>query len=427
MVKYDILSPWKTLDPWQKEYIKSRGNCFLLCGRQSGKTAAMSVKIGECAVDEESGGDYLVIALTEKQAYQLFFKTLMYLEAKHHKMIKRGNDKPTKHEIRLTNGITIRCYAAGKYGDGLRTFTIKKLFIDEAAPMEREVFIAVSPMLSVTGGTMDISSTPRGKTGYFYECSDDSALEHIKPNFTRFYVSAEDCPRHTDEFLEGERRDMSMVEYAQEYLAKFLDEVKQFLPTELIMELSTLNRGLINLEKDYYLGVDIGGMGKDPSTFEIFDGTDKEDIKQVENMVLGEKTELRTTDTTDQIVILNKQYYFNGIGVDDGGAGVGVLDQLLIEDETKRKVIGLNNASRIVDRYGNKKRLLKEDMYHNLKTRMERREVHFLKDESQINSLKSLQWDSESDKVFGSNKHISEGIIRALQLIKTKKLSAFIN
>ena len=43
-MEYDILKPWETLDPWQKEYIESEGNCFLLTGRQSGKSTAMSIK-----------------------------------------------------------------------------------------------------------------------------------------------------------------------------------------------------------------------------------------------------------------------------------------------------------------------------------------------------------------------------------------------
>jgi intein/homing endonuclease len=128
----------------------------------------MSIKIGDCAAKEKTPCDYLVIAFTEKQAYQLFFKTLMYIEEKYSYLLtKKGKDKPTKHEIKLKNGVVIRCYAAGITGAGLRGFTIKKLFIDEAAPMAREIFASVSPMISVTGGTIDISSTPQGKQGFF--------------------------------------------------------------------------------------------------------------------------------------------------------------------------------------------------------------------------------------------------------------------
>ena len=130
----------------------------------------MSIKFGERAVRKKNRV-ILMIALTEKQAYNLFFKTLMYLEAVHPKMLLRGSKKPTKHKIYLKNGSEIMCYAAGLSGEGIRTFTVTDLVIDEAAPMQREVFISTTPMLAVTKGSVDMSSTPRGKEGYFWECS----------------------------------------------------------------------------------------------------------------------------------------------------------------------------------------------------------------------------------------------------------------
>ena len=384
--KYNLLEPWKTLDDWQKEYIAEVGNCFLLCGRQSGKTAAASIKIGTCAANEKSGGDYLVIALTEKQAYQLFHKTLMFLEAKFpHMIVRRGNKKPTKHEINLTNGIIIRCYAAGIDGAGLRTFTIKKMFIDEAAPMAREVFTSVTPMLSVTKGTLDIMSTPRGKEGYFYECSK-------KDTFTKFYVNAEDCPRHTKEFLDDEKENMSALEYAQEYRAEFLDELRQFFPDKLIKECMQLKRReTISPGKRYYLGVDIARMGKDETTFEIVDATDRENMEHIENLILKKQL---LTQTAKQIIQLNRNYNFKQIFIDDGGMGVGVLDMLLDNDDTKRKVVAINNTSRPLTRdEKEKKKLIKEDIFNNLLSLMERNKIKLLKDEDLFLSLKSVNVD----------------------------------
>ena len=132
MVEYDIFRPWLTLDPWQKKYIETDGHCFLLCGRQSGKTTAMSIKFGRKAATKDKR-IILMIAETEKQAYNLFFKTLMYLEAEYPRQIKRGKNGPTKHLINLKNGSIIMCYAAGLDGSGLRTFTLTDLVIDEAA------------------------------------------------------------------------------------------------------------------------------------------------------------------------------------------------------------------------------------------------------------------------------------------------------
>jgi len=425
---YNIFEPWKTLDPWQEKYINTEGNCFLLCGRQSGKTAAMSIKFGRRAATKPKS-IIMMIAYTEKQAYNLFFKTLMYLKALYPKMIKRGKWKPTKHQIYLTNGSQIMCYAAGITGEGLRTYTLTDLVIDEAAAMSREVFIATTPMLSVTDGVMDLSSTPRGKQGYFFDCSDQ--CPKVKPNFTRFYVSAEDCPRHSKEFLKAERVTMTRLEYAQEYLAQFLDDIKQFFSDKLIKQICTLPGdksrapGSFSLSsREYFLGVDIARMGDDESTFEVLERRESNRLVHMESLIT---TKTLTTDTTRKILELNKKYDFKKIYIDTGGLGVGVFDQLLEEDDTKRKVISIDNATRPLDKdETRKKKLLKEDLYVNLRRIMERAEIQLLKDENVIASLKSVQFDQETQKIFGNNTHIAEGLIWAAWCVKDKTLKMFI-
>ena len=423
-MKYDINKPWLTLDPWQKKYIDTKGNCFLLCGRQSGKTAAASIKFGKRAATKPNRV-ILMLAFTEKQAYNLFFKTLIYLKTVYPKMIKKGHDKPTKHIINLKNGSTIMCYAAGLTGEGIRTYTVTDLVIDEAAPMAREVFVATTPMLSVTNGNLDILSTPRGKEGYFFECSDQ--CQKVKPNFTRFYVSAEDCPRHSKEFLENELTSMTELEYAQEYLAKFLDELRRVYPEELISKCCTLKRrDSILKNRDYYLGVDIARMGKDESTFEIIDRIDSKNLIQVENLIT---TKTLTTATTNKIIMLNKVYNFRQIFIDDGGMGVGVLDQLLTTEETKRKTIAINNQSRPLsqDQKGTKK-IIKEDVYNNLKMLMERGEIKLLDDPELVLSLASMQFQITNGKVkyFGNYTHIADGLIRAAWSSQDKSLKPYI-
>ena len=69
-MNYNILKPWLTLDNWQKEYINAKGNTFLLCGRQSGKSAAASVKFATKAANVPNS-TILMISFTEKQAKNL--------------------------------------------------------------------------------------------------------------------------------------------------------------------------------------------------------------------------------------------------------------------------------------------------------------------------------------------------------------------
>ena len=423
---YNLLKPWETLDPWQINYINSTGNNFLLCGRQSGKSAAMSIKIAECAVKETDGGDYLVIAFTEKQAYALFYKVLRYLEQKHPDKIAYGRDKPTMHEINIKikgkkDYLTINCHAAGLSGDGLRHYTLKKLFIDEAAPMNYAVWTAVEPMISITKGTVDMSSTPRGKSGFFYDCSK-------RDDFKKFYVSAEDCPRHDPKFLELKRKDMTKLAYAQEYLAVFLDELRQFFKTELIMKCMTLQQGssLLFPAGQTFLGVDVAGMGKDVSAFFSLQKR-KERVIQID-METTEKT--RIPETVNLIKQKDKQYGYSKIYIDDGGMGVGIYDTLLFDNQTRRKIIAINNASRSLDaeEKGEDKKILKTDLYNNLLKLMEFGQIDLKDDPEILLSLKSVQAEYVNGKlvIWGNDTHITEALVRAAWCMRDKHLNIWI-
>lgn len=435
MITYNIFEPWKTLDPWQKKYTETEGNCFLLCGRQAGKTTAMSIKFGDRAA-KNPNRIIGMFAYTEKQAYNLFFKTLMYLKAKYPKMIiLKGDKKPTKHIIHLTNGSIILCYAVGLAGEGIRTFTLTDLVIDEAAPMAREVFIALTPMLSVTKGTLDISSTPRGRGGYFYECSDQ--CPKVKKNWTRFYINAEDCPRHTKEYLEEERESMTKLEYAQEYIAKFLDEIKQFYPDELIRDCFkefdyNIFKGRIP-QINPFLGIDIAGEGKDDSVLFDVDRIEKEFIKQVSMDI---QPEIKLTELTRLIIKRDSERNYKKIFLDDGGLGVGVLQPLLEDNQTKRKVVGINNSKRYYEhkwvkgkQKGGQSRLMKEELYINLKILMENGKLYLHKSDTIFQALQSIQAEEVNGelRIWGKDTHIVEALIRAAWSIRDKTLNSYIN
>jgi hypothetical protein len=433
-IKYDIMRPWETLDPWQIEYINTDPNqdCFLLTGRQSGKTTAMSIKAVELCMKHFKKGEFVLInSITEKQAYHMLAKASVYAHEKYgNKIIEKGDLKQTKHRLMFKNGSGILCYAAGETGEGLRGLTIKKLMSDEGARMSEEYYIATSPMLSVIGGSKDIASTPAGKLHkdgtekYFYKCSKD-------PKMKKFYVNGEDCPRHTKEFLATEKERMSELYYAQEYLAVFTDDLKRLFDDHWIKDVCTLPKpeepeplGSIS-GRDYFLGMDIARLGKDDTTFECLDGTDPENVMQIFNIITKKNL---TTETARKAIKLNEKWNFNQIGLDDGGLGVGVLDILLENSSTKDKVVGLNNAKRDIDAEEGHKPLLKEDMYTNLLVGGENGHIHLLNDDEVIASLKSIQWEFQGERVriSGADSHIAEGIIRAYYLIKQKLLKPFI-
>lgn len=417
---YDLTRPWLSLDDWQKKYIESDPDqdCFLLTTRQGGKTTAMSIKSVELCVHKFSKGqNILICSITEKQAYRMLAKALAYATEKYPNQIMRGKDKPTMHRILFKNGTGVYCYAAGETGEGLRGDTIKKLMIDEGSRMSEEFFIAVTPMLSVARGSMDIASTPFGKKHkdgsekFFYKCSKDK-------HFKKFYVHAKDCPRHTAEFLKREQERMSKLQFAQEYEAKFLDDLRQVFNDEWIKKVCVLERRKAIAENhQYFLGCDIAGLGGDEITLEILDKLSRDQIEQVESIV---KKRQITTETSEDILINDRSYNHKKIGIDDGGVGFGVWSELITDNQTKRKTIALNNASRPTDRDGLKsKKILKEEMYMNLLTLGDHGKIKLLMDDEIKLSLQSIQ--HEENRIYGSYSHIAEGLVRAAWLASQDK------
>lgn len=425
-MEYNLNRPWLTLDPWQIEYINTppEQDCFLLCTRQGGKTTAMSIKSVEMCIKHFKPGEVVLISsLTERQAQLMLAKAQIYAEEKYKTEIdKTRKNKPTMHKLFFKNGSGILCYAAGEEGDSTRGYTLKKLLVDEGSRMGQLYFISATPTLSVAKGSMDIGSTPHGKKDkegnetFFYKASKDD-------HFKKFYISAEDCPRHSPEFLAREKERMSAEEYAQEYLAQFLDKVRELFSEEEINNLCVLKRRKEFIPgREYFIGADIAGFGKDKNALDILDGTFKEKIEQVESLETRKK---KTTETSDKIIDLNAIWKFKGVGIDDGGVGFGVFCELMDNEKTKRKTKALNNASRPTDSDGIKsKKLLKEEMYLNFINLVQKEKIKLLDNQEIKASLSSLQHDDEG-KIFGSDSHHAEAIIRACWMIKNKGLKPF--
>ena len=416
------------LDKWQQDVMNTEGNIVLRSGRQVGKSTIIAMKAGDYAA-KNSRKTILIIASVERQAYLLFEKVLNYMELNYKRLIKQGKNRPTKSKIQLINGSIIYCLPTGLSGYGIRGYTIDLLIADEAAFIPEAVWNAVTPMIATRikqGARIILLSTPFGRQGYFSRCFND-------PTFTKFHVSSEECERIDKDFLKQEQTRMTKVQYAQEYLGEFVDDLMQFFPDDIILKCMTLKRpGNISEQYDYYCGVDIARLGSDQSTFEILRLTENKSLIHVENQITTKKL---LSQTTEHIIQLDKIYDFNKIFIDDEGIGVGVYDNLLTTDQTKRKIIPINNSKRVLSNDEKlKKTLLKTDLYNNLLVLMEQGKIQLLDDPEIFQSLKSVQYEYTTDKrgrshfkLFGNYTHITEGLIRAAWCVKYKPLNIWIS
>ena len=335
-------------------------------------------------------------------------------------------EKPTKTTVKLKNGSICYSLPAGKTGIYLRTFALDFLYIDEAAYVPDTVYTALKPMLAVSSkkglGWECFLSTPFGKGGFFYD-------SHFDDDYKNFHVSSEDCERIPKEFVRKEKLRLSKIEYAQEYLGEFIDEFQQFFPTKLIKKRMTFLRWnfeeFFNPTKKYFLGVDIARYGADENAFVIAEMQNRTSLK----IVVAETTERKSlTETTGRILEYHKKYNFNMIFIDDGGIGAGVTDILI--EKLGRRVLGLNNAKKTLDKDGRKGKIFKEDLYSNAMVMLETDgQLELIDNLKLLKSLKSMTFEYTAEKnlkIYGKYSHIAEAFVRACWAIKAKSLNLYV-
>lgn len=426
------------LDKWQEEVLEHEGDILLCTGRRVGKTYIMARK----AIDHmfKYGKAIIVVSLTEDQAMIIIQMALAYAREQYKSLIGKGKYKPTLKTLTLMRkGKPVKMISrpVGNTGDAMRGFEGGVLIVDEASRMPRLFWIAAKPVLLTQAGEIWMCSTPHGKQGYFWDRFDETYNKQEEDaRFKVFYTTTEDVMKNRPineswteaqrigalKILEEDKKEMSELEYGQEYQGLFLDELRQFFSEEWIERVCVLeiDDGVVR-NRSYFLGVDVGAI-HDPSTFQIVDGTDRKKIFQ---KIGYEKLRIMPHQTYNEIKALNNKWNFRKIGIDDRGMGTGVMGLLLDDSQTKRKSIGLDNAKRVVDADENKKRLMKEEMYVYTQVKGERNELKLLNTDAIKDSFRSVQYEYQEKRmrIFGNKTHSAEGVIRGVYLVKTKGLN----
>ena len=178
--------------------------------------------------------------------------------------------------------------------------------------------------------------------------------------------------------------------------------------------------------KRYVEGQDVAGWGKDSGAYVTFELLENNHMEQRDQLITEETSTRETLKTMRE---RERKWKPKQWIMDSGaGGGGGAIFDLLVEDrQFKNKIIGINNASKTIQHdSGRTKIIIKEDLYNNAKRMMEAEEVLFLKNTALRESLLSIQFewtDSGNFRIFGSNSHLAEAIIRALWFIKSKQLN----
>ncbi len=199
-------------DPWQASVMRSTApRMMLLCTRQAGKsTVAAAMALHQAMM--HPGALVLLLSPSMRQSQELFRKVMSFVNA----MGDVSIDNESALRLELAGGSRIVSLPGTE--ETIRGYSgVAFLVIDEAARVQDELYVAVRPMLAVSGGRMVALSTPFGRRGWYHrEWTEGVGWERVR-------VTAEDCARISADFLTQERASLGDWWYRQEYSCEFVD------------------------------------------------------------------------------------------------------------------------------------------------------------------------------------------------------------
>jgi Terminase large subunit, T4likevirus-type, N-terminal len=205
-------------DPWQEMVLRSEDPRICLnCCRQAGKSSVVAVKALHIGLYEPKSL-ILLLSRSLRQSGELARKVFDAYK-------RSGRTVPPESEttlaLELSNGSRILALPGGDEG-AIRGFSgVRAIVLDECARIPDSLWVAVRPMVAVSGGSIMLLSTPFGTRGFFYRVWSQS------PRWLKIQVTAEQCPRLTPDFLEEEMIELGDRWYRQEYGCQFVEAAGQ--------------------------------------------------------------------------------------------------------------------------------------------------------------------------------------------------------
>ena len=135
-----------------------------------------------------------------------------------------------------------------------------------------------------------------------------------------------------------------------------------------------------------------------------------------------------TAKTTAKIQVWDKAWNFRKIIVDSGGFGCGITDELI--RRMGRKILGIDNAKRTIDKDERKGKVRKEDLYSHAVVLMEKEppRIDIIDNLKLLRSLRSMTFEYTADKnlrIFGKYSHLAEAFVRACWCLKEKGMKLY--
>lgn len=302
-------------------------------GRQAGKTMSTAAKTVHFAffaplyVHDPAQKECIILiaAPTQNQATIMFERIKLLIN--NSDFLSGYIIRNTQTEIwlkTLDNSMTTKIItrATGETGATLRGYSPDVIIADECAFMKQSIMIAFLPSGLAKHVRVWITSTPYGKTGYFYDQHLDSRPNNPDGVWREFHVRSIDNPFVKDDplfltLIKGLTKD----EYQQEVLGEFLDIGDALIPHNLLMEAISDKKPQGHVR--YFMGLDIARTGLDETVFTVIQ-VDGNDVVYVTETIAEKESNL--VDVAGKVGDLCRKYPIETVYVDETGLGSGVVD-----------------------------------------------------------------------------------------------------
>ncbi len=202
-------------DSWQRDLLTSQDKYVILnCSRQSGKSTTVALLALHHALIHPRAL-IIILSPSQRQSGELLRTIKGFNRALGRPVDTRSNSSTT---LEFNN--ESRIIALPPNDATIRGYTPTLMLIDEAAQVSEDLYRSVRPMLAVSRGRLILLSTPYGKQGIFWHAW------HHEPNWHKVKVTADQCPRISQDFLAQERRVRGESWFVQEYYCEFVQDDK---------------------------------------------------------------------------------------------------------------------------------------------------------------------------------------------------------
>jgi len=226
-------------DAWQARVLGSGARQGILnCSRQCGKSTVTAVMAVERAYTQAESLT-LVVSPSARQSGEFLRKAAQFARKLE---VRRKGDGDNEMSMLFPNGSRIVGLPGNE--ETIRGFSaVSLLLVDEASRVPDDLYLAVRPMLAVSGGALWLMSTPCGKRGFFWETWDRGG-----PEWEKVGVTAYECERIRKEVLEKDRQALGERRFRQEYLCEFTEAEDGVFDMDVVQRAASSEFGPLKMQ-----------------------------------------------------------------------------------------------------------------------------------------------------------------------------------